>query len=184
MPWNAEHKVRTRERILEVAAHLFTKNGFDAVSIDDVMREAELTRGAFYAHFSSKVDMYQEAIIAGARIARDRVGKNVRTLEELAEAYLRIGSQEGARSEYCPLAFLVTDICHQNSDVRDTYTRVLKGYQDILVGLGLTYDLAVQGSILLIGGLAMSRTTNDEELKQAILRNSLEGLKRLTSEER
>lgn len=66
MPWNANHKVESREKILQAAARLFTQNGYDAVSIDDVMREAGLTRGAFYAHFRSKSDIYNQAILTGA----------------------------------------------------------------------------------------------------------------------
>ena len=57
MPWTTEHKQKSREKILSSAARLFTKKGFDAVSIDDVMRLAGLTRGAFYAHFKSKSDV-------------------------------------------------------------------------------------------------------------------------------
>ena len=65
MPWNAEHKTQSRDRILSSAAQLFSHQGFDAVSIDDVMAHAGLTRGAFYAHFKSKSDMYHQSMVAG-----------------------------------------------------------------------------------------------------------------------
>ena len=52
MPWNAEHKTQSRERILSSAAQLFSHHGFDSVSIDDVMTHAGLTRGLF-THISN-----------------------------------------------------------------------------------------------------------------------------------
>ena len=61
MRYDPQHKRRTRQRILESAARLFTARGFDAVSIEDVMRDCGLTRGGFYAHFASKAALYREA---------------------------------------------------------------------------------------------------------------------------
>src|ERR1700735_612800 len=50
-----------RGRILDAAARLFRRRGFDDVTVADVMKEAGLTHGAFYGHFASK-----EALIAAA----------------------------------------------------------------------------------------------------------------------
>ncbi|MCC2679858.1 MAG: acrR, partial [Pseudobdellovibrio sp.] len=49
-----EQKILSKERILNVASRLFKKNGFTATGIDQIMEEAGLTAGAFYAHFKSK----------------------------------------------------------------------------------------------------------------------------------
>src|SRR5215471_6877048 len=62
MPYPADHRERTRERIVRSARVLFNRHGFDRVSIDDVMKHAGLTRGGFYRHFDSKSDLYAEAI--------------------------------------------------------------------------------------------------------------------------
>lgn len=176
MPWKTEHKERSRDKILASAASLFTQQGYDRVSIDDVMQDADLTRGAFYAHFSSKSELYREAVMKGAAIAKDRVMAYVDDLEGFAEQYLRIGRGDGASAEYCPLAFLVTDIGHQNDEVKSTYARMLKGYQAALEGLNIDHNIAVQSSILLIGGLAMSRAVNDKALADSILKNSLDAV--------
>jgi TetR/AcrR family transcriptional repressor of nem operon len=40
---------------------LFAAHGFEATSIEAVMRECGLTRGGFYAHFRSKAHLYEEA---------------------------------------------------------------------------------------------------------------------------
>ena len=62
MPYTVEHKAHTRARIVASARVLFNRRGFDQVSIDDIMREVGLTRGGFYNHFSSKEDLYAEAV--------------------------------------------------------------------------------------------------------------------------
>src|ERR1700704_1176038 len=62
MPYTAEHKQATRERILESARRLFNDKGFAEVSIDEVMDKAGLTRGGFYRHFRDKSELYAEAV--------------------------------------------------------------------------------------------------------------------------
>lgn len=62
MPYRKQHKEQSRERILGSALCLFTRQGFDKTSIDQVMTHADLTRGAFYSHFDSKQDLYAQAI--------------------------------------------------------------------------------------------------------------------------
>lgn len=47
MPWSNERKRETRHRILDAAARCFTQRGYDAVSIDEVMADAGLTRVPF-----------------------------------------------------------------------------------------------------------------------------------------
>jgi AcrR family transcriptional regulator len=54
MPYTKEHKENTHKKILESAFRLFTVKGFNSVTVDQVMNGCGLTRGAFYAHFTSK----------------------------------------------------------------------------------------------------------------------------------
>lgn len=44
----------TRQRLIEAAARQFAHRPYSVVSLDDVLAEAELTKGAMYFHFSSK----------------------------------------------------------------------------------------------------------------------------------
>ena len=66
MPYSPEHKQNSREQILSGAMNLFSRKGFSNVSIDEVMAEAGMTRGAFYAHFESKSVLYAEAVMFAA----------------------------------------------------------------------------------------------------------------------
>ena len=47
-------KEQTRERILRAAARAIRKHGYEGVGVADVMKEAGLTHGGFYAHFDSR----------------------------------------------------------------------------------------------------------------------------------
>ena len=53
-----ERKARTRTQLLAAAGDLFQKQGFAATTLEQVAQEAGLTKGAVYAHFSSKVDLF------------------------------------------------------------------------------------------------------------------------------
>ena len=60
MPQSPARKARTRAEIVEHAARLFRLRGYAGTNIDDIMLAAGLTRGAFYAHFTSKDDLFAE----------------------------------------------------------------------------------------------------------------------------
>jgi TetR/AcrR family transcriptional repressor of nem operon len=47
----------TRDRILEKAARLFALKGYHDTKLDDILRAAEVTTGAFFHHFGSKEDL-------------------------------------------------------------------------------------------------------------------------------
>ena len=44
----------TRDQILRAAAHQFAQRPYYAVGLDDILAEAQLTKGALYFHFRSK----------------------------------------------------------------------------------------------------------------------------------
>lgn len=49
-----ERAIRTRAAIIERAADAFAERGYEAASLNDIVRSTGLTKGAFYFHFSSK----------------------------------------------------------------------------------------------------------------------------------
>ena len=75
MPQNPARKARTRAEILDHAARLFRLRGHAGTNIDDIMLAAGLTRGAFYAHFTSKDDLFAEAIRTGQGLLRPAAGR-------------------------------------------------------------------------------------------------------------
>ena len=74
MPYPTGHRDHVRSRIVESARRLFNRNGFESVSVDSIMAEAGLTRGAFYAYFENKSDLYAEILGASLPIRIGRAG--------------------------------------------------------------------------------------------------------------
>ena len=48
----------TRRKLLQAAERLFAHDGFEAARLEDIAAEAGYTRGAFYANFESKEDIF------------------------------------------------------------------------------------------------------------------------------
>src|SRR5260370_1879955 len=127
MRYPRQHKDQTRRKIIESAAHLFSARGFAATSIEDIMSDCGLTRGAFYAHFQSKGQLYREAIgQSGARssLAGDATG--------------RIGEDSWVESvlyddgDATDLAFLAADLATDDREVRTGYGRAFRALSEQL----------------------------------------------------
>lgn len=52
----------TRSALLAAAREEFGTRGYSETVIDDIVRRAEVTKGAFYHHFSSKEDLFREVL--------------------------------------------------------------------------------------------------------------------------
>lgn len=48
----------TRRRLLDAAEHIFARDGFEAARLEDIASQAGYSRGAFYANFESKEDIF------------------------------------------------------------------------------------------------------------------------------
>jgi AcrR family transcriptional regulator len=59
--WTPERrKQRTREALLDAAAMVFAKRGFQRASLDEIAEAAGYTRGAIYKHFADKEELLHE----------------------------------------------------------------------------------------------------------------------------
>ena len=119
-------KEETHERILDVAARAIRRHGYAGVGVADVMREAGLTHGGFYAHFDSRDALLVEALERAGRDSAETVTRAVarRTangasaFRALVEAYLsdeHLASLETG----CPVAALGCDMPRQSEAVRE-----------------------------------------------------------------
>ena len=70
-----EKKAETRRRLLEAAAEVFIRRGFQGASVEEICEEAGFTRGAFYSNFRSKEEMFVELL-------HDRAYRDFRELLE------------------------------------------------------------------------------------------------------
>ncbi|QKI89249.1 TetR/AcrR family transcriptional regulator [Thiomicrorhabdus xiamenensis] len=176
MAWPEKRKANTRNQILECAAQLFSEKGFDRVSIDDVMRNAGLTRGGFYSHFQSKDALYAEAIkMAAQRSVAARLPEASMTdaekLHFLLDQYLDV-SHLSTDEPSCPLAFMATDVAHRNDEVRDVYTKVYKRlviFIAKLMGESADSDRVLALTAMMIGGVAVANSLQDEKMVTKLL---------------
>jgi len=175
MPYSPEHRAQVRERIILSARRLFNRHGFSAVSIDDVMAEAGLTRGSFYAYFQSKNDLYAHAITAilgEKKIAnRDGVSIDPRAADLSAEIiadYLSVDDFENVDGA-SPLIALANDVARTEAGVKLALEQVLKALVDIFEQ-GLQRDgaaarrKALAIASLCVGGMVLARTVEDRAL--------------------
>src|SRR4029078_12180171 len=95
-------KEATHERIVEVAARAIRRSGYNGTGVADIMKEAGLTHGGFYAHFPSREAMLAEAadragpetVTASTRITAAVPPEQA--LQSLLRAYLSKAHVEGA----------------------------------------------------------------------------------------
>jgi AcrR family transcriptional regulator len=95
------------------------------------MHNCDLTRGGFYAHFSSKAELYSEAIKFAAQTSRlnDLKPKQLSDkdwIRLLLDNYLSMNHVNGERA--CLLAFLTTDTVMQNEQAQQAYADTFKSF--------------------------------------------------------
>ena len=57
------------QRILDAAANLIAHYGYDKTTVDEIAREAGVSKGAIYLHFKSKEDLFEALLLR--EIGRD-----------------------------------------------------------------------------------------------------------------
>jgi AcrR family transcriptional regulator len=81
----------TRSHILETAAQLFSKSGYDATGVAEICQAAGVSKGAFYHHFPSKqavfmelLNSYLNGIDNGFKLMRQKVTDVPKTILQMA----------------------------------------------------------------------------------------------------
>lgn len=82
----AEKKAETRSCLLEAAAEVFARRGMQQASIDEVAEHAGYTKGAFYANFQSKEELFLAML-------DDRFAKHLDELDRVLAAEAEIEDQ-------------------------------------------------------------------------------------------
>ena len=177
MPYSKQHKENTRKVILDSAFKLFTAKGFDGVTVNELMENCSLTRGAFYAHFSSKASLYSESIkfAAATSMLADLKPDDISDktwLTHLLNGYLSVEHVNGDRP--CPLAFLATDIVTRDAEAKSAYARAYDGFNRIILAYANSYTRCDEDEILsltamIIGAVAISRTIDDKKAVKKLL---------------
>ena len=171
----------THDSIVKTAARAFRKRGVAGVGVGDLMKEAGLTHGGFYAHFPSKNALIAEA---ADRAASESIGHLARTVEHrepdqdplrvLLETYL---SQRHLHSPErgCLLASLGSDLQRETPDVRRVATRQIKALLDLIRAQLPDPDAADATSRAMatlagmVGAMIIGRAVDEPPMAQAML---------------
>jgi TetR/AcrR family transcriptional repressor of nem operon len=175
-----KRKAATHERIVEVAARAIRRSGYDGTSVTDIMKEAGLTHGGFYAHFASREAMLAEAADrAGAESVAmaESVASTVpaeQALEAMVRAYLSQAHFENTETG-CPIAALGSEMPRQAPEVRSAATRRIKEMIEVVarrlpVEGTEARDSALVSMATLVGTLVLARAVDDPDLSEALLR--------------
>jgi len=181
----------THERILDAAAQAIRRAGHGGASVAEVMKEAGLTHGGFYAHFRSREEMVASAIgHAGKQSAASllhsmdaRRKKGASPLRALVDTYLSVAHMDGAESG-CVVAALGSEMPRQSELVRQSAReRVLALVRLVESVLPAQSDHAIASSIAstLIGGLQMARILGGKEGRAVLEANRQALLERYDS---
>ena len=188
MPYTLEHKIRSKERILESATELFCRFGFDKVSINQVMKLAKMTHGAFYAHFESKEALYKASFLQTLNgSSTGRLAKapfSIKHLTQIASNLLNLRALS-EQSRPSPEYLLFNEIASDNVEIRGLYEKsylgVLKILEKRITALNKLNKVSFSGSqagiteksrailAALVGAVAIARSIQSEEERQYIL---------------
>lgn len=81
---------RTREELLRAAEMIFARDGFEASRIEDIAAEAGRSRGAFYANFASKTEVFLALRTLATRRHAHEVRERIEGLQGDAARYAAI----------------------------------------------------------------------------------------------
>ncbi len=181
-PNASNRKEITHTRIVETAARAIRRSGYDGTGVADIMKEAGLTHGGFYAHFASRDAMLAEAAdragedtIAIAKKIFANVPDN-QALQALMNAYLSNEHMANIESG-CSLVALGSEMPRQAPEVKRASTcRVKEMIALIESRLSDQPNAHAEALVMLstmVGTLLLARAIDDPELSVAFRQATL-----------
>ncbi|AYQ28553.1 MULTISPECIES: TetR/AcrR family transcriptional regulator [unclassified Polaromonas] len=180
-------KEASHERIVSVAARAIRRSGYGGTGVADIMKEAGLTHGAFYAHFASREAMLAEAASracaeAAALTAGVVAGAPAdHALEAMLRGYL---SQEHVEQIEmgCPLVALGSETVRQSPEIRRVTTRHIKETIDLIArqspdwGQPGAHERAMVTLATMVGAMLLARAVDEPALADSLREAALKHL--------
>ena len=91
---------RTRQRILDAAAHVLSRRGYAGTRLTDVAEVAEIQAPAIYYYFASRDDLIEEVMWSGIAHMREHVQAQLDALPAEADSLDRIDAAVEAHLRY------------------------------------------------------------------------------------
>lgn len=183
----AAAKEASHERIVAVAAQAIRRTGYDGTGVADIMKQAGLTHGAFYAHFASRDAMLAEA---ADRAGAESVAKAAaavadappaQALAAMLRAYLSRAHVDHPEAG-CSVAALASEMPRQAAEVRRVATRRIKEMVDLVArqspdwGQPGAHEQALFTVATMVGAVMLARAVDETPLSDAFCQAALDRL--------
>lgn len=173
MRYSQDHKAQTHQRIIKEASVRFRRDGIGATGLQPLMKALGLTHGGFYAHFRSKDELVEKALLASAQeldVHCQALFSQERPLDAFIDNYLSEWHQTSP-DQGCPLPTMCSELGlrGQHSPVTDAVLGArLKQVEAALASPNAGEQSLVMMSTL-VGALVLARSVEDAELATQIL---------------
>jgi TetR/AcrR family transcriptional regulator, transcriptional repressor for nem operon len=178
MRYGSNYKEEARARILNAVGRGFRRLGYGGIGVDGLVKEAGVTSGAFYAHFTSKAEAFKVAAVAGLIELREAIealsaAEGDGWLDEFVDFYLST-RRTCDPAESCGLQSLTPEVARADADTRAAYeAELLKLVESLAQALptGTLSDRSgAAWSILAVlsGAVTLARSTADPEVGSQI----------------
>jgi TetR/AcrR family transcriptional repressor of nem operon len=180
-------KEASHERIVDAAARAIRRSGYDGTGVADIMKEAGLTHGAFYAHFASREAMLAEAADRAGAESNAIAARVVaaappeQSLQALMQVYLSKAHLESIETG-CPISALGSEMPRQSPEVRRAATLRIKEMMDLVArqfpdwGQPSAHERALVTVATMVGTLMLARAVDDAALSDALCSATLKSL--------
>ena len=163
-------KAASKARVLSAAGRGFRSNGYGGVGVDALAKQAGVTSGAFYAHFRSKADAFQQAVAIGlsdlrAGIEGKRVAGGDAWLAEFVDFYMS-DRRTCDLGDSCALQTLTNEVARAAQATREVYQEGLEDVIEAITAGMRSEDLDRRGKAIallaiLSGGVSLARAVAD-----------------------
>ena len=183
----AKSKEATHDRIVDAAARAIRRSGYNGTGVADIMKDAGLTHGGFYAHFPSRQAMLAEAADrAGSESVAmmERIAAKLpqqQALPAMLQAYLSKEHLEGIETG-CAVAALGSEMPRQTPEVRRAATRRIKEMIDLVArhspdwGQPSAHERALVTVATMVGALMLARAVDEPKLSDGLRESVLRHL--------
>ena len=178
-------KELSHARIVDVAAKAIRRAGYRGVGVADIMKEAGLTHGGFYAHFETRDALVVEAMAKAGQenieslseVIQRRIAKGGTRFKALVDTYLHEAHLERTQ-DGCVVAALASEMTRQDDVVREEARRRVAAMIALVQSTLPDPSDVGEASVVtatMIGALQLARTL-DGEAGRAILAQTRQSL--------
>jgi TetR/AcrR family transcriptional regulator, transcriptional repressor for nem operon len=192
MRYSKDHKAETHDRIVKNASVRLRERGAAGLGVAELMKEAGLTHGGFYAHFASRDALISEAFVHAMELAAKRWRKRADEAPEgegyaaVVDGYLTASHRDDVGNG-CALPALGAEVSRASPKIRKAVAAKLEKMIDVVATEmpGLNEKDARREAIgtvaIMMGALLMSRMAGTGEFSDEILEAGRAAAKKVDS---